>query len=80
MVDAKVHQIALYLNGSAMLNDNTFTSTMNSATKKTALRASVMVPLDEDDYVELFHYHNQGSAANTLAERMHLSGCRLVGS
>jgi len=80
LADAKVHQMHLYINGSVALNSNTMLSAHNSHTKKTAIRGSCMISLDEDDYVELFHYHNHGSAIDTLSERMHFSGFRLVGS
>ena len=68
----KVAYCAIYFNGSHA-NGNSATDTPGSATTSTP-SISMMLTFDTDDYVEVYAYHNHGSARNAIGSSTTESG------
>ena len=72
LADGKVAYTAIYFNGSHA-SGNSGTATVGGSTTSTA-SVNMLLTFDTDDYVEVYAYHNHGSARNAIGNSTTESG------
>ena len=72
LADGKVAYTAIYFNGSHA-SGNSGTDTVGGSTTSTA-SVNMLLTFDTDDYVEVYAYHNHGSARNAIGNSTTESG------